>query len=260
MINPGEISDTDRKIAQLILKEIKDGATIQLGVGALPNAVGTMIGESDLKNLGMHTEMLVDAYMMMTKAGKITNTAKKIDTGKGVFSFCAGSQDLYDWVRDNPMLASVPVNYANDPYIMSMNDQLITINNCVEVDIFGQVTSETSGSRQISGTGGQLDFLTGGYMSNGGKSFICFTSTFMDKRTGKKHSRIAACLPENSVVTNPRTQAHCLVTEWGIADLAGRSTWERAEKIINIAHPDFREELISGAERLGIWRKSNKKG
>lgn len=260
VINPAEISDTDKKIAQLILKEIKDGATIQLGVGALPNAVGTMIGESDLKNLGMHTEMLVDAYMMMTKAGKITNTAKKIDTGKGVFSFCAGSQELYDWVRDNPMLASVPVNYANDPYIMSMNDQLITINNCVEIDIFGQVTSETSGSRQISGTGGQLDFLTGGYMSNGGKSFICFTSTFIDKRTGKMHSRIGTRLPENSVVTNPRTQAHYLVTEWGIADLAGRSTWERAERIINIAHPDFREALISGAERLGIWRKSNKRG
>jgi butyryl-CoA:acetate CoA-transferase len=257
-INPSQVSDIDKKIAQLIMREITDGSTIQLGVGALPNAVGTMIAESDLKNLSMHTEMLVDAFMTMDKAGKITNKLKNIDRGKGVFSFCAGSRDLYDWVRDNASLASVPIDYANDPYIMSQNDNLITINNCIEVDLLGQVTSETSGSRQISGTGGQLDFLTGGYLSKGGKSFICFTSTFFDKRNGELQSRILTSLPEHSVVTNPRSQAHYLVTEWGMADLAGRSTWERAERIINIAHPDFRETLIKGAESMGIWRKRNK--
>lgn len=260
VIAPAAVSAVDKKIAAIILDNIQDGATIQLGVGALPNAVGTMIAESDLKNLGMHTEMLVDAFMTMAKAGKITNLAKNIDTGKGIFSFCAGSRELYDWVNANPTLASMPIDYANDPHTMAQNDNLVTINNCIEVDLFGQVTSETSGSRQISGTGGQLDFLTGGYMSKGGKSFICFTSTFTDKRTGQMYSRIQPHLPECAVVTNPRTQAHYLVTEWGIADLAGRSTWERAERIISIAHPAFCEDLIKGAEKLGIWRQSNKRG
>jgi len=259
VINPAGISDIDKRIARFIMEELRDGSTIQLGVGALPNTVGTMIAESDLKDLGMHTEMLVDAYMIMAKAGKITNLSKNVDWGKGVFSFCAGSKELYDWVKGNTSIASVPVNYANDPYVMAKNDNLVTINNCIEIDVLGQVTSETSGTRQISGTGGQLDFLTGGYLSNGGKSFICFTSTFTDKQTGQEQSRIRTNLPIGSVVTNPRTQAHYFVTEWGIADLAGRSTWERAERIINIAHPMFREELIQDAERLGIWRKSNKK-
>lgn len=254
-----ETSDADRRIAELIVDEIRDGATIQLGIGALPNTVGSVIARSELKNLGMHTEMMVDAYMIMERAGKLTHLDKKIDAGQGVFSFCLGSQELYDWASNNKSLYSAPIDYTNNPHVMSQNDQLITINNCIEVDLYGQVTSETSGSRQISGTGGQLDFLTGGYLSNRGKSFICFTSTFMNKKTGQEQSRILPSFVENTVVTNPRTQAHNLVTEWGIADLAGRSTWERAERIIGIAHPDFREELISKADHLGIWRRSNKK-
>ena len=258
VITSGAVTDIDRKIAQLIVGEIQDGSTIQLGVGALPNAVGTMIAESNLKDLGIHTEMLVDAYLTMSRAGKITNKFKNIDKGKSVWSFCVGSKELYDWVDGNMGIASYPIDYANDPHTMAINDSLITINNCVEVDILGQVTSETSGSRQISGTGGQLDFLTGGYMSKGGKSFICFTSTFTDKKTGNLKSRVVVGLPQNSVVTNPRTQAHYLVTEWGMVDLAGRSIWERAEKIISIAHPDFRADLIKGAEKLGIWRRTNK--
>lgn len=258
VITPAKVTDIDKKIAQFIVDEIQDGSTIQLGVGALPNAVGTMIAESNLKDLGIHTEMLVDAYLSMFRAGKITNKFKNIDKGKSVWSFSVGSKELYDWVDGNPGIASYPIDYTNDPHKMAINDKLITINNCVEVDILGQVSSETSGSRQISGTGGQLDFLTGGYMSRGGKSFICFTSTFTDKKTGEMKSRVVVGLPENSVVTNPRTQAHYLVTEWGMVDLAGRSMWERAERIISIAHPDFREELIKGAEKLGIWRRSNK--
>jgi len=258
VITSAQATDIDKKIAQFIVGEIQNGSTIQLGVGALPNAVGTMIAESDLKDLGIHTEMLVDAYLSMFRAGKITNKFKNIDKGKSVWSFCVGSKELYDWVDGNMGLASYPIDYTNDPYKMALNDNLITINNCVEVDILGQVSSETSGSRQISGTGGQLDFLTGGYMSNGGKSFICFTSTFMDKKTGEMKSRVVVDLPQSSVVTNPRSQAHYLVTEWGMVDLAGRSMWERAEKIISIAHPDFRASLIQGAEKLGIWRRSNK--
>jgi butyryl-CoA:acetate CoA-transferase len=258
-IAPAEPSDIDKKIASYILKQITDGANIQLGVGALPNAVGTIIAESDFKNLGVHTEMLVDAFMKMSKAGKITNRYKNVNKGKSVWTFCAGSKELYDWVDGNQELASFPVNYTNDPSVMCLNDNLVTINNCIEVDIYGQVTSETSGSRQISGTGGQLDFLTGGYLSNGGKSFICFSSTFTDQITGQLKSRVLASLPENAAVTNPRTQAHYFATEWGIADLAGRSTWERAERIIKIAHPDFQEQLIRSADKMNIWRRTNKR-
>lgn len=258
VLDPVPPTPEDGRIAALILDRIRNGSTIQLGIGSLPNAIGAMIVDSDLKNLGIHTEMLVDSSMLMTRAGKITNTHKGIDRGWSMFSFCAGSRDLYDWARDNDMLATGPVNYTNDPAVIAKNPDMVTVNSCVEVDILGQVTSETSGKRQISGSGGQLDFLTGGYLSPGGQSFICCQSTFTDKQ-GKVHSRIRLSLPEFSVVTDPRALMHCVVTEWGIADLAGRSIWERAERLINIAHPDFREELTLGAEKLGFWKRSNKK-
>lgn len=250
--------ETDHKIAEIIIGQLCDGATIQLGVGALPNAIGEMIAASDLKNLGGHTEMLVDAYMKMTEAGKLNNTLKNINRGKTVFTFCAGSKELYDWTRNNAGLAACPVDYVNDPKVMSQNDNLMTINSCLEVDITGQFNSESAGLRQISGTGGQIDFLTGGYLSKGGKSFICCNSTFTDKKTGKTKSRILPWLGEGCIVTAPRSQAHCLVTEWGVADLAGRSLWERAERIINVAHPDFQESLVEAAEKRHIWRKHNK--
>lgn len=259
VIPAAPVTEVDERIASLILPRIGDGATIQLGIGALPNAIGTMIINSDLKDLGMHTEMLVDAYMLMTKAGRITNTRKGTDAGKSVFTFCAGSAELYDWARENANLfATGPSDYTNDPANIAKNANMITVNSCVEFDVLGQVTSETSGRRQISGSGGQLDFVNGGYLSPGGQSFICCTSTFTDKE-GKKYSRIKLNLPQYSVVTDPRTEVHCLATEWGIADIAGRSIWERAERIINVAHPDFREELFAGAEKLGFWKRSNKK-
>lgn len=260
VINPGKVSVEEMKIARFVTGELSDGATIQLGVGGLPNAIGAMIADSDLEDLGLHTEMLVDAYMDIDKAGKLTNRRKKINTGKGVFSFCVGSKALYDWTRNNDHIESYPINYANDPAVMSQLDHLVTINNCIAIDLYGQVASESAGKRHISGTGGQLDFVTGGYLSNGGKSFIALTSTFVDKKSGRMKSRLVPSLMENTAITNPRSQAHCLVTEWGIADLAGRATWERAERIINIAHPNFRDELIRHAEALGIWRKSNKRG
>ncbi|SBV98578.1 Acetyl-CoA hydrolase/transferase [uncultured delta proteobacterium] len=259
VIPPAPSTETDRLIASLIIPRIRDGATIQLGIGALPNAIGSMIIESDLKNLGMHTEMLVDAYMAMFEAGKITNTHKGIDKGVGMFTFCAGSAALYDWTRANKdRLATGAVNYTNNPAVIAQNPNMVTVNSCVEVDVLGQVTSETSGKRQISGSGGQLDFINGGYLSEGGQSFVCCTSTYKDK-SGKAHSRIRLSLPQYSAVTDPRTEMHCLVTEWGVADLAGRSIWERAERIINVAHPDFREELFRGAEELGFWKRSRKK-
>jgi butyryl-CoA:acetate CoA-transferase len=250
-------TEVDKKIAEIIVPQIPNGACVQLGIGGMPNVVGTMIAESDLKDLGCQTEMLVDAFYHMSMAGKLTNKYKGIDKGKATFAFAAGSQFLYDWLDNNPGLATYPVNYTNDPFKIGANDNMVAINNCIEIDLFGQVSSESSGPRHISGTGGQLDFTTGAYMSNGGKAFICCTSSFKDK-AGVLKSRIVPTMPAASIVTVPRTQGHIYVTEWGMADVAGRSTWERAERLINIAHPDLRDELVKDAEKMNIWRKANK--
>ena len=255
---PSPASGAELAIAGYIVEQIRDGATIQLGIGALPNAVGNQLAQSDLKDLGMHTEMLVDAYLELWKNGKLTNSRKKVDQHKGVWSFCLGSKELYEWVHDNPGLASYPVNYSNSPEVMGRNDHLVTINSCLEPDIFGQVSSESTATRQISGTGGQLDFVAGSFISNGGKSFLCLTSTYRDKTNGELKSRILPAIPQGATVTAPRSQIHNLVTEWGYANLAGLSLWERAEAVINIAHPDFRDDLIQEAEHMQIWRRSNK--
>ena len=252
---PDEI---DERAARLIVDEIVDGATIQLGIGGMPNAVGNLIAESDVRDLGMHTEMLVDAFLTMYEKGRLTNRRKQTDCGKGAWTFCLGSRRLYDWVDQNPFLASYPVDYTNDPAVIAQNDNFVSVNNCIEADLYGQVSSETSGIRQISGSGGQLDFVTGAYASRGGKSFMCFRSTYTDPRTGRLSSRVVPTLPTGGIVTTPRSQVPYFVTEWGKVNLAGSSTWERAEKIISIAHPDFRDELIRQAEAMKIWRRSNR--
>jgi len=180
-----------------------------------------------------------------------------VDKKKSAYAFAAGSQFLYDWIDRNPSLASYPVSYTNAPHVMCQHDNMISINACIEVDLFGQVSSESSGPRHISGTGGQLDFATGAYMSEGGMSFICCNASYKDKQ-GNTKSRIVPTLPPGSIVTVPRTQAHMIVTEYGIADLAGKTTWQRAEALINIAHPDLRDDLVREAEKMNIWRKANR--
>jgi len=250
-------SDADRKIAMHIVPLIRDGACIQLGIGGLPNLIGTMLIESDVKDLGCHSEMLADAYYHLYKAGKLTNRKKEVDKGKSTFAFAAGSQFLYDWLNYNPSLATYPASYTNNPRIIAQNPNTISINACLEVDLFGQVSSESVGTRQISGTGGQLDFASGAYLSQNGISFICCNSSYRDI-DGNLKSRIVPALLPGSIVTVPRSLTHCIVTEYGIADLAGRSVWQRAEALINIAHPDLRDELIKEAEKMNIWRKSNK--
>lgn len=252
------ISEIDQKIAELIVSQIEDGSCIQLGIGGMPNAVGKLIAQSDLRDLGVHTEMFVDAYVDMYEAGRVTGARKNIDKYKMTFTFGLGSQKLYDFVHDNPAVASFPVNYTNRPDNIALNDKVVAINNCVEVDLFSQVCSESSGTRQISGTGGQFDFCEGAYWSKGGKAFLCFTSTFTTK-TGELVSRIKPFLTPGAIVTATRTVIHYLVTEYGMVNLRGRSTWERAEALISIAHPQFRDELIREAEKMNIWRKSNKK-
>jgi len=254
----GEPTDLDLRIAKQIVDQIEDGSTIELGIGSVPSAVGKFIAQSDLKDLGIHTELMSDAFYDLYRSGKITNSKKNIDKGKSVWTFALGSHEVYEWVAENRDHLSYPVDYVNSPEIMALNDKMITINNCVEADLFGQVSSESSGFRQISGTGGQLDFLTGGFLSKGGKSFICMTSTYFDKKENRHKSRIVPAFQSGTIVSDPRSCAYFIVTEWGMANLIGKSTWERAESLIQIAHPDFRDELVKEAEKNKIWRKSDR--
>jgi butyryl-CoA:acetate CoA-transferase len=253
-----KISDVDKKIAENVMKLIEDGSCLQLGIGAMPNAVGAMIAQSDLKDLGVHTEMLVDSYVDMYESGRITGKCKQIDKGKMVYTFAMGTNKLYNFLDNNPVAASFPVDYTNDPVVISQNDKMVCINNAIEVDLYGQVASESSGTRQISGTGGQLDFILAAYMSRGGKGLICLSSTYTDSN-GQIRSRIRPTLSPGTIVTVPRNVNSYVVTEYGVAMLRGKSTWERAEALINIAHPDLRDELIEEATANKIWVKSNKK-
>ena len=249
-----EPSDIDRQIAGHVMPQIPDGAVIQLGIGGMPNALGELLAESDLKDLGMHTELCSDGYLALFKAGKLTNAKKTLHPGKGVLGLAIGSRELFDWIHENDAILGAPLSYVNDPRVIARNDKMISINGCLNVDLYGQVASESAGTRQISGTGGQLDFVTGAAMSRGGRSFLCLPSTFTDKK-GQLHSRI---LPQmgGDIITTPRSQAATIVTEYGAADLTGRSTWERAARLIDIAHPDFREELMQNGWAQRIWLPS----
>ena len=253
----GGYTELDIKVANMIVEEIPNGACLQLGIGGMPNAVGSVIADSDLKDLGVHTEMYVDAFVDMTEKGKITGANKSRDRFRQTYAFGCGSKKMYDFMDDNPMLMSAPVDYTNDIRVISSIDNFISINNAVDVDLFGQISSETSGTKHISGAGGQLDFVLGAYLSNGGKSFICLSSTVTDKE-GNMTSRILPTLKEGSVVTAARPNTNYVVTEYGKVNLKGKSTWERAELLISIAHPDFREQLIKDAEKMKIWRRTNK--
>ncbi len=254
----GPATDIDQAVAKYIVNEIPDGACLQLGIGGMPNAVGSLIAESDLKDLGVHTEMYVDAFVDIAKAGKITGARKKIDKGRQVYGFAAGTKKLYDYIDNNPDCMAAPVEYTNDIRSISSLDNFMSINNAVDIDLFGQVNAESAGIKQISGAGGQLDFVLGAYLSNGGKSFICMSSTFKGK-DGTVSSRIRPTLSNGSIVTDTRANIHYFVTEHGIVNLKGLSTWQKAEAIISVAHPDFRDELIAEAEKMNIWRKSNKR-
>lgn len=251
-------SAIDRQIATHIFPFLRDGITLQLGIGGMPNALGELIAESDLKDLGMHTELMSDGYLSLYRAGKITNRRKEINQGKGVFSICSGSQELYHFLDQNPDVMSAPMCYVNDPGTIRRFKNFVSINSCIAIDLYGQVCSETAGTRQISGTGGQLDFVTGAYMAETGKAFLTMPSTYTDRR-GEIHSRVLPKFTEGDVITTPRTQAPYIVTEYGVACLPGLTTWQRAEAIVSIAHPIFREELIAAAERQKIWRRSNQR-
>jgi butyryl-CoA:acetate CoA-transferase len=251
------VSEVDRKIAALVLEDMRDGDCIQLGIGAMPNVVGSLLARSDLKDLGVHTEMLVDSFVDMYQAGRLTGRRKAVNPGKMVYTFAMGTRKLYDFLDRNPACASFPVDYVNDPAVIACHDQMVCINNAIELDLFGQVASEAFAGRQISGTGGQLDFILGSFDSRGGRGYVALSSA-LESRDGKRQSRIVPGLQPGTIVTLPRTVAFTIVTEYGKFNLKGKSTWERAEGIINLAHPQFRDQLIAEADRLKIWRRSNR--
>jgi butyryl-CoA:acetate CoA-transferase len=249
-------SEVDKQIAAHILPEITDGACFQLGIGGMPNALGQMIAQSDLKDLGIHTELLVEGFVKMVEAGKVTGLRKQLDKGRIAYTFAMGTRKLYDFMRNNPSLAAYPTNYTNHPGTALKNDNFISINSALEIDLSGQICCETVGTKIYSGSGGLLDFVEAAYFSKGGKSFICLPSTYKDKQ-GQVKSRIKAVITSGSVITATRPSLMFVVTEYGKVNLKGLSSWQRAEALISIAHPDFREELIAEATKLRIWRRKN---
>ena len=251
-------TEIDNAVAKQVVERIPNGACLQLGIGGMPNAVGMLLCESDLKDMSVHTEMYVEAFVDLSLCGKISGANKSIDHGRQTYSFAAGSQRVYDFLDDNRMCMAAPVSYVNDIRTIASIDNFMSINNAVDIDLYGQVSSETSGIRHISGAGGQQDFVLGAYLSNGGKSFICLSSTFK-KKDGTLASRIRPTLAEGSIVTDTRVNTMYVVTEYGCVNLKGLSSWERAEALISIAHPDFREELIQAAQKQKIWYHNNKR-
>lgn len=251
-------ADVDIAVAKQIVPMIPNGACIQLGIGGMPNAVGSLICESELKDLGVHSEMYVDAFVDMSLAGKVTGRKKNIDKGRQVYAFAMGSKRMYDFLDNNTECMTTPIDYTNNMQVISSIDNFISINNAIDIDLYGQVNAESAGYRNISGAGGQLDFVLGAYLSKGGKSFICCSSVHKN-HDGTVSSRILPTLHHGSVVTDTRANPQYIVTEYGMVNLKGLSTWQRAEALISIAHPDFREELIKEAEEMHIWRRSNKR-
>lgn len=240
---PPKIGDVERAIGENVASLVRDGDTLQLGIGAIPDAVLLFLKEKN--DLGIHTEMFSDGVVELVEAGVITNKAKTLHRGQSVATFLMGTRRLYDYVNNNPAVAMYPVDYVNDPYVIGQNDNLVSINSCVQVDIMGQVVSTSAGLRQISGVGGQVDFVRGANLSKGGRAIMAMPST-----TGKgKISKIVPFLDQGSAVTTTRNEVNYVITEYGIAKLKGKSLRQRAETLIRIAHPDFRDELTAEFRR-----------
>ena len=243
-------TDADRAVARFIMAEVEDGACLQVGIGGMPNAVTTLLMESGVKDLGIHTEMLNDGLCELYRAGRVSGGRKAFDQGLVTYGFCLASRASYDLLRDNDDFLCREVETTNMPQSIARNPKVIAINNTTQMDLQGQVASESDAHRHISGTGGQLQFIRGAYASEGGKSFICLASTY--ERRGIRKSRISLELTPGNIVTAPRSDMMYVVTEYGITNLKGRSVPERARAIIGLAHPDYREELSRQAREKGL--------
>ena len=240
-----EPTPTEVAIGRNCAALVEDGDCLQMGIGALPNALASQLGGH--KNLGLHTEMFADGLLRLIKAGVINGECKKLDKGKVVASFLLGSQDVYDFIDHNTDVLMRDIEYTNDPWIIRQNPHMKAINSATEVDLTGQISADSIGTRIFSGTGGQLEFVKGASMSEGGKSITAFAS-----RTVKGKNKIVPTLNTGAGVVTPRADAHWIVTEYGAVDLYGRSLQERAKLLISIAHPDDREMLDRQAfERFG---------
>lgn len=246
VLPPTKIDKTSEIIGGYIAEQIPDGATLQLGIGAVPEAVGLAL--KNKKKLGIHTELLTDSMIELIECGAVTNELKPIYRGKTVATLAFGSQRMYDFIDDNRAFVLLPVNEVNDPAVVSLHPNFMSVNAGLEVDFFGQVCAESLGTKHISGSGGQADFVRGAIQSPGGKSFIAMPSTAM----GGKVSRIKPTLTEGAIVTTHKNDVDYIVTEFGIAKLRGKTLGERTKALIAIAHPDFREELTDQAKRRKI--------
>lgn len=239
-----KITDVERAIGKVCSELIPDGATLQLGIGAIPDAV--LLYLENRKDLGIHTEMFTDGVMEMIKKGVITGNKKTLHKHKVVSSLIMGSKELYDFINNNDVIEMYPVNYTNSPFIIGQNKNMVSINSCIEMDLMGQVASESISNKQFSGTGGQVDFLRGAKLSEGGISILAFPSTTNDC----KISKIVTTLKEGSIVTDPRTEIDYVATEYGYVRLRGLSLKQRAMALISIAHPKFRYELTKYTESV----------
>ena len=246
VLPPVQLDEVSKTIGGLIAERIPDGACLQLGIGAIPDATGMALKSKH--DLGIHTEMFTDSMVELIECGAVNNSKKQIHRGKTVTTFAFGSQRIYDYIDDNPAVEILPVEYVNDPDVICQNDNMISINAAVEVDLFGQVCAESVGTKHMSGSGGQIDYVRGACQSRGGKSFIAFTST----AKGGTISKIKPILTPGAVVTTSKNDVDYIVTEYGVAHLRGRSLGERARQLIAIAHPDFRDELTFEAKKRGM--------
>jgi 4-hydroxybutyrate CoA-transferase len=235
-------------IGQYCAEFVQDGATIQLGIGGIPNAAATALVNK--KDLGVHSEMACDTMRLLWEQGVITNRKKTLLPDRCVFTFAMGSQKLYDWINDNRGIEFRGVEWVNDPYVIGLNDNLISINGALEVDLTGQACSESIGHLQHTHPGGQLDFVNGAYRSKGGRSILAFES--LANTPEGPVSRITWQLKPGAIVTTPRHDVDCVVTEYGVARLKGQSIRERAKRLIAIAHPDHRDELTFYARKLHL--------
>jgi acyl-CoA hydrolase len=244
-----EPDDIDRAIAEHALAYVADGATLQTGIGTIPNMVASGLAAGPLGGFGIHSEMFTTGLMRLHQAGTVTNASKGVFDGVSVTTFALGSTELYQWLDGNAEVAFLDVAVLNDPKTISGNANLVSINGALSVDLYGQVVADSIDGRQISGVGGHEDFVAGAELHPDAHSLICLRSTALSG--GATVSRIVGLLPEGSVVSTPRHHTGVVVTEYGVAELAGRTVRERAHALVEIAHPDYRAELRAVADRLG---------